>query len=122
MWRGVTELDQVAYLLATDTDAFNGFTKTSSLVDIRAEGDRMRKVWMSKELAAASTDADRARIAEQHAEYWKRLKINRDKRGDVPSESNIIHGLLMISRTKRKAGSFQDLPDSNGSAYQPRGH
>jgi hypothetical protein len=119
LWRGVTELDQVTYLLATDTDAFNGFTKTSSLADIRAEGDRMRKLWMSKELAAASTDADRARIVEQHAEFWKRLKINRDKRGDAPSESNIIHGLLMIYRTKRKAGSCQDLPDSNGSAYRP---
>ena len=100
----VAELDEVTYLFAKDTDAFNGFTKTSSLVAIRAETDRMRQVWMSKEMAAASTNARRARIAKKHAEYWKRVKINRDRRGDVPSEHNIIHGLLMIYRNKRKAG------------------
>ena len=102
--RFVHELGNVNNLLAADSNAFNGFNKTSSLAEIRAESDRMRQAWMDKEMMAAKNDAQRALLAEQHEANWKRLEGNRAKRGTAQSAANIVHGLMMIYNNKQKAG------------------
>lgn len=102
--RNAWELARVDYLLAADQNAFNGFNKTSTLAEIRAEVDRIRRVWMEKERMAAENDAQRAEIAERHRAYWNRVEANRAEREDAPLAANIVHGLMMIYHNKRKAG------------------
>lgn len=101
--RNEQELGRVDSLLAADQHAFNGFNKSSSLAEIRGEIDRLRRVWMEKEMMAAENDAQRAEIAERHKAYWHRVEANRAEREDAPLAVNINHGLMMIYRNKKKA-------------------
>lgn len=98
------ELARVDALLASDPNAFNGFSKSSGLAEIRAEIDRLRRLRMEREMLAAESDAQRVKIAERHSAYWKRVEANRAERANAPLAVNIAHGLMMIYRNKKKAG------------------
>ena len=100
------EAARVHALLANNPNAFGGLNLSSSLTAIRAASDRNRREWMAKELARATTSAERARIRASHDAIWAKLAANRIIREGIPERNNIIHGLMMVFNTAKKAGLY----------------
>ena len=92
-------------LLARNPNAFGGLNLSSSLTAIRAASDRNRREWMAKELARTAP-ARRAAIQASHDAIWAKIAANRVIREGVPEQDNIIHGLMMVFNTAKKAGLY----------------
>ena len=96
------ELERVNRMLSVNPGVFNGFNMSSDLKSIRAESDRLARIWMTQELAAATSQAHRAEIEERHEKIWLKRRTNRASRGDEATTENVAHSLIMIFNNKMK--------------------
>jgi hypothetical protein len=96
------EYKLVNAMLAKNPNAFDGFNKSNTLAELRAQVDANIRERHARELAAAATTAAQARLLTQHASFWKGLAARRQTRTKFTDEQNIVHSLMMIFTTRQK--------------------